>query len=90
MSKLCHYKIKLKKDILTLYVKRKDTYRIKEEVTLPGTKETIGTMLWTDIQNRKLNTKLEMDEFVLQGEIQVFCPSMPLKRKSSPSLARQS
>lgn len=72
-SDLSLYKKKGKKDILTLYVKRKDTYRIKEEITLPGTKESIGTMLWTDIQNRKLNTKLEMDEFVLQGEIQVFC-----------------
>ncbi len=67
------YKKKTKKDILTLYAKRKDTYRIKEEVTLPGTKETIGAVLWTDIQNRKLNTKLEMDEFVLNGELQVFC-----------------
>ncbi len=67
------YKKKAQKDILTLYAKRKDTYRIKEEIVLPGTKETIGTVLWTDIQNRKLNTKLEEDEFVLTGELQVFC-----------------
>ena len=67
------YKKTGKKDLLTLFAKRKDTYRIKEEITLPGTKETIGCLLWTDIQNRKLNTKLEMDEFVLQGELQVFC-----------------
>ena len=40
---------------------------------LPGTKETIAGLLWTDIQNRKLDTKLEMDDFVLVGELQVFC-----------------
>jgi len=67
------YKKKVKKDILTLYAKRKDTYRIKEEILLSGTKEAIGTVLWTDIQNRKLNTKLEMDEFALTGELQIFC-----------------
>jgi len=60
-------------DLLLLHEKKKDTYRIKEEIILPGTKETIGTLLWTDIQNRKLDTKLEMDDFVIIGELFVFC-----------------
>lgn len=60
-------------DLLKLYSSKKDTYRIKEEVSLPGTKETIGTMLWTDIGNRKLDTKLVADELQLNGELLIFC-----------------
>ena len=67
------YKKKSALELLLLHDRKKDTYRIKEEIVLPGTKETIAGLLWTDIQNRKLDTKLEMDDFVLVGELQVFC-----------------
>ncbi|MEE1314277.1 MAG: DUF3794 domain-containing protein, partial [Faecalimonas sp.] len=60
-------------NLLKLYMSKPDTYRIKEEITLPGTKETIGTMLWTDISNRKLDTKLVADELQIFGELLVFC-----------------
>ena len=57
------FKKKSELELLLLHTKKHDTYRIKEEITLPGTKETIGTILWTDISNRKLDTKLEEDDF---------------------------
>lgn len=60
-------------ELLKLLTSKKDTYRIKEEMTLPGTKESIGVMLWTDIVNRKLDTKLAIDELQLAGELLVFC-----------------
>lgn len=60
-------------DLLKLHTSKKDTYRIKEELTLPGTKESIGMMLWTDIVNRKLDTKLAVDELQLSGELLAFC-----------------
>lgn len=60
-------------EMLLLHDKKKDTYRIKEEIVLPGTKETIQTILWTDVQNRKFDTKLETDELILSGELLVFC-----------------
>lgn len=59
--------------LLKLHTSRKDTYRIKEEVQVPGTKENIGTVLWSDVTNRKLDTKLETDALILEGELQVFC-----------------
>ncbi len=71
----CHtslYKKKKQLDLLKLYATKKDTYRIKEEVVLPGTKETIGNLLWVDIGNRKLDTKLVADELHLSGELMVF------------------
>lgn len=60
-------------NLLKLHTSKKDTYRIKEELTLAGTKESIGMMLWTDIVNRKLDTKLAVDELQLSGELLVFC-----------------
>ena len=60
-------------ELLKLHTSKKDTYRIKEELTLPGTKESIGIMLWTDIVNRKLDTKLAVDELQLSGELLAFC-----------------
>lgn len=59
--------------VLELHTGKKDTYRIKEEITLPGTKENIGTILWTDIVNRKLDSKLIDDQLVVKGELLVFC-----------------
>ena len=67
------FKKQEKIELLKLHTSKKDTYRIKEELVLPGTKETIGVMLWTDIVNRKLDTKLAVDELQLSGELLAFC-----------------
>lgn len=58
--------------ILRLYTIKKDTYRIKEEITIGGTKETIGAILWSDVVNRKLDTRIGADELILQGELLFF------------------
>lgn len=60
-------------ELLQMHTSKKDTYRIKEELSIPGTKENIGTMLWTDISGRKLDTKLGQDELLLKGELLIFC-----------------
>lgn len=67
------YKKKRNVNLLGLHTTKKDTYRIKEEITLPGTKESIGQLLLTDIRPRKLDIRLEQDEMRLQGELLVFC-----------------
>ena len=61
------------RNLLKLQTTRKDTYRIKEEIRLSGTKENIGMLLWTNAALRKLDTRLGKDELQLRGEIQVFC-----------------
>ena len=58
--------------VLQLYAIKKDTYRIKEEITIGGTKETIGALLWSDVVNRKLDTRISADEIILQGELLFF------------------
>lgn len=67
------YKKKKKYQLLRLHTGKRDTYRIKEEVVLSGTKENMGMLLWTDVTNRKLDTKLEEDALHLSGELSVFC-----------------
>lgn len=61
------------KNLLILSAVKKDTYRIKEEITIGGTKETIGTLLWTDVSSRKLDTRVVQDALLLQGELLLFC-----------------
>jgi LysM repeat protein len=60
-------------DLLKLHMSKRDTYRIKEELTLPDSKEDIGTLLWSDVANRKLDTKLVSDELQVFGEFLLFC-----------------
>ncbi len=59
--------------LLTLAVSKKDTYRIKETITLPGTKESIGQILLTDITGRKLDIRPSENELQIRGELLVFC-----------------
>ncbi|XCP85746.1 SPOCS domain-containing protein [Roseburia hominis] len=67
------YKKKLPIELLQLHTSKRDVYRIKEEVTIPGTKENIGTILWTEVSMSRLDTKLVQDAMLLTGELQVFC-----------------
>lgn len=67
------YKKYKERNLLKLHMVKKDTYRIKEEMHIPGTKENIGTLLWTEVASRKLDTRLGTDELTVRGELQVFC-----------------
>ncbi len=67
------FKKKQEIHLLKLHTSKRDTYRIKQEVSLPGTKETIGNLLWSDISSRKLDTRLGEGELLIDGELMVFC-----------------
>ena len=82
------YRKMQKMNLLKLAVSRKDTYRIKEELTLPGTKESIGQLLLTDISVRKLDIRMGQDEILLRGELLVFC--MYLSAEEKPDWIEQS
>ena len=44
----------------------------KEEITIPGTKESIGQILFTDISERKLELRPGQDELIVRGELFQF------------------
>ena len=67
------YKKMKKFRLLGLSDTKKDTYRIKEEITLPGTKESISQILLSEVHGRKLELRPGTDEVTVRGELQVFC-----------------
>lgn len=67
------YKKMANVNLLGLHTNKNDTYRIKEEITLPGTKESVDQILLTDVDSRKLEIRLYQDELQLKGELLVFC-----------------
>lgn len=67
------YKKQRPLELLQLHTNKRDIYRIKEEITIPGTKENIGTLLWTDVSSKKMDTKLGQDALFIRGELLVFC-----------------
>lgn len=69
-SLFCKYK---SLPVLQLTMTKKDTYRIKEEFTLPGTKDGIGKLLFSDISDRKMDIRLGQDELIIKGDLLVFC-----------------
>ena len=60
-------------EILKVFATGKDTYRIKEEISLGGTRENISTLLYTDVTEGKADTQLVEDELLIHGELSVFC-----------------
>lgn len=76
------YKKHMEQEMLRLTMIKKDTYRIKEEVAVGGTKESIGTLLWTEVLARRMDTRLENDELLIQGELLLFCFYESLDGKS--------
>ena len=67
------YKKRQKMNVSELKISKKDTYRIKEEIVLPGTKESIGQILFFDISGRKAEIRPGQDELLIRGEAEVFC-----------------
>ena len=64
----------LKKKIETavLAVQRKDTFRIKELLTIPGNRPDIEKMQWQDVTLRSISTKPLDGRIRLEGELMVF------------------
>ncbi len=72
-SELPIYKRQKTLPMLEMASSKKDTYRIKEEVRLPATKENIGQILMSKIGCTKLETRNGQDEIAFHGEFQFFC-----------------
>ncbi len=58
--------------VAALGVRRKDTFRVKEVLTLSGNKPDIDTLLWQDIKLRGVNTKPLDGKVHIDGELMVF------------------
>lgn len=59
-------------DVAAIAVRRKDTYRIKENIQLSGNKPNIENILWSDMKLRAITTRPLDGKIVLDGELTVF------------------
>lgn len=58
--------------IASMAMKKKDIFRIKEEVEIPGSFPNIFSMIWWDIETSEVEFKVLQDKISLQGEIRAF------------------
>lgn len=58
--------------VLGLRIHKKDTVRMKEEVTLASNKPNIAQVLWNTVEVRGLDIRPEEDRILLKGELFVF------------------
>lgn len=58
--------------IASMAMKKKDIFRIKEEVEIPGSFPNIFSMIWWDIEPSEVEFKILQDKISVQGEIRTF------------------
>lgn len=59
-------------EVSALEAARKDTYRVREQWRLPGTRDSIGEILYWDIRLAELDYRSLEDEIQLNGQAKVF------------------
>lgn len=59
-------------DVAAIALRRKDTYRLKEEVTLSGSKPAIDRILWTEMRLNNVMTRPLDGKIHLEGALMVF------------------
>lgn len=59
-------------DITRLILSKKDTLRVRDECKIPGTKDTIGRILYDDVSLLEVETRVGEDKLVLSGEASLF------------------
>ncbi len=53
-------------------VRKKDTYRIKESISLPGSKPSVEQVLWSQMKLREASAKPLDGQICVEGELTVF------------------
>lgn len=59
-------------DVAAIAARRKDTYRIKEDISLSGSKPNIDQILWSEMRLRGVSTKPLDGKIHIEGELTVF------------------
>lgn len=59
-------------DVAAIALRRKDTYRLKEEITLSGSKPAIDRILWSEMRLNGVTTRPLDGQVHLEGSLMVF------------------
>lgn len=69
--------LKKKIEALSLVTDKKDTFRIKDEISVPAGKSSIYKVVWKDVKVKNVTTKLIDRMMHIGGEIYVFIMYIP-------------
>lgn len=64
--------IKKSLNITQIAIRKKDIFRVKEEVEISSNKPNINEILWSNVEIRSVDIKLLDDKLSLRGELSVF------------------
>ncbi len=64
--------INKKIEVTDVAINKKDTYRIKDEISLPANKGNISALLYRDISLSNIEIRLLDNKFTIKGELPVF------------------
>jgi hypothetical protein len=78
------YTKKKSMEISHLVFTRKDTLRVRDEWKIPGTKDAIGKILYSDFRLEEMDTRLLENELQVNGEANLFV--IYLSNAENPSL----
>ena len=59
-------------DVAVVALRHKDTFRIKDSLSVSGNKPNIDQVLWSETRLREVNTRLSEGKMILDGELLVF------------------
>ncbi len=63
---------KYRTDVAVIAVRRKDTYRIREEIALTGSKPSVDRILWSEMKLQGVSTKPLDGQIHVEGSLLVF------------------
>ncbi len=64
--------IKRPLEVMKMAVSKKDVFRVKEETEIPAGKPNIGKLLWSNLDIRNTQTKLQEEKIGISGELVLF------------------
>lgn len=59
-------------EVSRLVFSKKDTLRVRDEWKIPGTKDSIGRILYSEIQMGEMNTRMEEEKLQVDGQARIF------------------
>ena len=59
-------------EVAEIAVRKKDTYRVKENLTLPGSKPNLEKILWSEVQLSGTSSRPGDGNIHIEGELAVF------------------
>lgn len=68
-----------RKKVAQAAVRKKDIFRIKDEIDIPGNKANIGEIIWDDTRIGEINFRVLNGEVALSGELKIFMLYRPME-----------